>query len=267
MEIDLKKALKFAELLAKETGEYILSKRNEIEVKAYKDRRDIVTNVDLAAEKLIIDEIRNKYPDHAIFSEEAGDDNRDASFKWIIDPVDGTKEYTRGLPQYNTCFALEDKGEPVLAVVYKPTSGELYSAAKGLGSFLNGEKLQVSDEKELKNAYVFAYLPTYKLDEAASITAYSKLQKLSKSAYRLRGIAEESMGLCWVASGKIEAAINLGPQPKWHDIVPGLMIAKEAGAKLTDARGQDLVSHDLKNGFVVSNGLIHEELVSKLDND
>lgn len=265
MALNLNKVLKFAEELAVEIGEYILSQQDNIQIKAYKDRRDIVTNVDLEAEKRIISKIRKKFPDHGIFSEEAGDDNVDSEYKWIVDPVDGTKEFTRGIPQYNTCFALEHNGEAIVSVVYRPTNKELNSAAKGVGAFVNGIKVKVSDEDKLENSFVFSYLPTYKVPEDESLEAWRKLQKLSRASYRLRGIAEESAALCWVASGKIEAAINIGPQPKWHDIVPGLLIAREAGAKVTDSLGEEIVPHDLKNGFVVSNGRIHKELLGVLN--
>jgi myo-inositol-1(or 4)-monophosphatase len=261
----LEELLSFVQDLAVKTGKLLLDHQTQAQVVTVKDRQDIATTADLASEELSWQTIEKTYPDHGITSEEKGSTRKAADFQWIIDPLDGTKEYVRDLPLFNSSMALEYKGQLVVAAVYRPNEQALYSAALGLGAFKNGKKIHVSDKQTLSDSFVYCYLPKYTAEKVTVYDqAWEQLQSLGKKVYRLRALADENTMMCWVAQGGCEAYLNLSNIPKWHDIAPGLLIAREAGATITDLAGHPYHSAHQPNSLVVSNGLIHDELLSNL---
>lgn len=260
---DLKRTKKFAEKLAKKVGQFLLKKQNQVEILRFKDRQDILTNIDLQAEKIILESIKKECPDHSIFSEEKGLIKKNPIYKWIIDPLDGTKEYVRGIPLYNTSLALEKDEKIILAVVYRPCGDDLFSAGKGLGCSHNKKTISPSSQKELSKSFVYTYLPSFKAGKKLS-QIWAQLSEIVQNCYRLRGIADENSALCWVANGACEAYINISSIPPWWDIGPGLFIAQESGAKITDSCSQPIKDKDLSKGLVVSNGKVHQQLIKIL---
>jgi len=261
----LNELLTFVQDLAIKTGKLLLDHQAQVQVVTVKDRQDIATTADLASEELSWKTISKAYPDHGITSEEKGSIREAADFQWIIDPLDGTKEYVRDLPLFNSSMALEYKGQLVVAAVYRPNEQALYSAALGLGAFKNGKKINVSDKQTLGDSFVYCYLPRYKAeDDNIYDQSWNKLKDLGKKSYRLRALADENTMMCWVAQGGAEAYLNLSNIPKWHDIAPGLLIAKEAGAQITDSTGKLYQSNHQPESLVVSNSLIHGELLDVL---
>ncbi len=220
----------FAEDLAKKAGKILLENQIKAKVVKYKDSQDIATTADLASEKFIIREISNKYPNHSILSEEQGETDKNSDFEWIIDPLDGTKEFVRNIPMWNCSIALQFKGQTVASVVYRPSEGVLFSSSLKSGSFRNGKKITVSKVKKLEEAFIYCYLPSNKRNTDKYDWAFEKLKLVGKKAYRLRAMSDENTALCWLAQGGCEAYINLCNPPKIHDIIPGLLMAKEAGA-------------------------------------
>ena len=244
--------LEFSTKLVKEAGKILLKEQKKVRIVKYKDRKDIVTSTDLASEKFVINEITRNFPDHSILSEEKGEINKLSDFRWIIDPLDGTKEYIRGIPLWNFSMALEYKNELLVSVVYRPFEESLFSAAKGTGSFLNGKSIKVSSIQKLEDSFIFCYLPLYHRNRENYENAYKRLSEIGKKTYRLRSLSDENTGLCWLAQGGIEAYVNLSNPPKWHDFAPGLFVAQEAGALITDSRGKSL-NRNFFNGIIASN--------------
>ncbi len=220
----------FTEEIIINAGKILLEKQNKFKVVKQKDIQDIATSADIASEKYIVKCIQEKYPNHRIISEEMGEMNSNSEYTWIIDPLDGTKEYVRGIPQWNCSIALQYKNETIVACVYSPHENVLYSAGKSLGSFRNGLRISVSDKKGLNNSFVYCYIPSFKRNPDKYDWAFERLKPIGKKAYRLRALADENTALCWLAQGGCEAYLNLSNPPKDHDIMPGLFIAKEAGA-------------------------------------
>lgn len=262
--IDLKATLAFTKQLAQKVGQYILKSRSKVEIKAYKDRQDIVTNIDLAAEKIIIEAIRNKYPDHAIYSEEAGESAKKSTYRWVIDPIDGTKMYLRKLPFYSVLIALEKDDDLVLSVMYQPVEDITYSAAINQTSRCDGKVNQPSPKDKLQDAIVFTYLPNQKVAATEAKDQWLKLHHLSRHSYRVRESSQESIAMAWVASGKIEASINLGIKNNWHDVASGFLVARQAGCSVTTLQGEQITKDNFEQGFIVSNGKIHQDLVEIL---
>lgn len=220
----------FCEKIVENAGKLLISYKNKSKIVKQKDIQDIATNADLASEKYLIDAILKKFPDHGIISEEQGEINPKAEFKWIIDPLDGTKEFIRGIPQWNVSIALLHKDKTIVSAIYRPYENLLYSSAIGIGSFKNGKKIKVSEIKKLEEGFIYCYIPSYKRNQEKYDWAFNKLKEIGKHAYRLRALADENTALCWLAQGGCEAYINLSNPPKDHDILPGLLVAKEAEA-------------------------------------
>jgi myo-inositol-1(or 4)-monophosphatase len=259
--LDLLEACDFAKNLAVKVGQNLIRHQSKVTIIYFKDLQDVQTSADLKAETIFIQAIKEKYPSHSIYTEESGEDSQNSVYKWIIDPLDGTKEYLRHIPQYNVSFALEYQQQPVLSVVYRPTSKQLYWAILNQGAFYNGTQVFCSKETNLAKAFIYAYLPGSKTSSTYAYKSWQKLYRLSREVYRLRGMAEEAAALCWLGSGGIDACINFGPQSKWHDIIPGLFFAKEAGAVISDIFGNTVIAHHLPNGFVVSNPNLHQSII------
>ena len=220
----------FAEKIVTKAGEIVLQEKHKAKVVKQKDIQDIATTADIASEKYVIGEITKNFPDHTILSEEAGENEIKSDFRWIIDPLDGTKEFVRDIPLYNISIALEYKNELVVSALYRPDEKTLYSASNGEGSFKNGNKIRVSEQSDLSKSFIYCYLPSYHRDKDKYEWAFEKLKQIGEKVYRLRSLADENTALCWLAQGGIEAYVNLSNMPKLHDIATGLLIAREAGA-------------------------------------
>src|SRR3989344_9199247 len=142
---ELSDLLFFTRKIAIKAGQILLNEQKKVKIVEQKDLQDIATTADILSEKFIINSIQKKYPEHGIFSEEKGEIKKESDYHWVIDPLDGTKEFTRGIPLFNVSIVLEFKGELIVSSVYRPMDNSLYSAAKGVGSFLGNEKIKVSE--------------------------------------------------------------------------------------------------------------------------
>jgi len=257
MSLNLKKAKKLAEESALDAGQIILKSKQLIKIKKYKDTQDILTNIDLEVEKHIIARIEKTYPDHNIISEETGEINKNSKYTWIIDPLDGTKEYIRKIPLYCTAIMLQYRTQPIVSAVYDPELKELYSASKDNGAHLNGEKIKVTQQDQLKNSFLFTYLPK-------NSQAWLVLNQLNQQVYRIRGHANHNMSYCWVAKGGYDAHINLYDPPKWWDCAPGLLVILEAGGKVTNLEGE-VYKYGVKfDNIIATNGKLHQQLISAI---
>ncbi|MFA6005122.1 MAG: inositol monophosphatase [Patescibacteria group bacterium] len=245
---------------ALKAGSYLVENRKHVSVVQHKIREDIVTNIDLESEKIIIDSLSAAYPDWNIFSEEVGRIDKKSEYTFIIDPVDGTKEYIRGLPLFNVSIALKHKEEIIAAVVYRPAETVLYSGVMGLGAFHNGARMTPSKVLTLDKSFVYTYLPSFARHPDTFEKSWLALGKIDRSVYRLRSLADENTMCCWVAQGGCEAYVNISDAPKYWDIAPGICVAQAASCMVTDRFGKPLDQLHI-DSVVISNGLIHDELL------
>lgn len=262
--MNLKTAKQVAEAAALQAGKFILQNQNKVKVKAYKDRQDIVTNIDLAVEQLIIDRLSKSFPDHNIYSEEKGIINHGSEYTWVIDPLDGTKEYSRGLPIFNVNISLENSQEILLGVVYLPKIDELFVSLKGQGAKENGQPIQVSQETQLENCFIYTHLPTYKRQGIKKEVVWQQLEKITASAYRLRTFQADVISLCWLAKGAVDGVVFLLEDEHWWDMAAGLLMVEEAGGRVTDLDGRPIKHRNLNRGIIASNAKIHDQLISLL---
>ena len=184
-------------------------------------------------------------------------------YTWVIDPLDGTKEYFRGLTTYSTLISLETKEELLVGACYVPSTQELYIASKGNQAHYNGKEIKVSKTKKLKKAFILCHPPNHKLPEKQFNKSWETLGKITRKTYRLRPTWYDTWFMSQMAAGGFDGYFVLHQYgPKWYDISAGLIIAKEAGAKITDSKGNKVKMGNLSNGIVVTNGLIHDQLLN-----
>jgi len=216
---------------------------------------NLVTEADHAAEKAIIEIIRNDYPDHYILSEESGDMPTSSEYKWIIDPLDGTVNFAHGLPICCVSIGLEQDGEMIMGVVYNPFFNEFYFAQKGYGATLNDQIIHVSGENQVGKSCLVTGFPYTYLDEPnGPLEVFSKL---IRKGIPVRRLGSAAMDLCWVAAGRFEGFYE-HKLNAW-DSAAGYLIVQEAGGKVTDFNGAPYSPYQPR--IVATNGKIHEELL------
>lgn len=254
---------RFAENTALKAGKLLVAEKQRATVTKHKLGEDFATSTDYASEKLIITEIEKNFPTHNIYSEEAGAINNGSEFTWVIDPLDGTKEYFRGIPLYSVLLSCQDEKQLIASCCYTPETNELYSASLSNGSFQDNVRLRVSSTNKLSRSTVVAHPPNSFVSADQSSLAWKTIVKVAKKIYRIRPSHWDAQFLCWLAKGAIDAYfITHTAGPRWYDIASGLLIAQEAGAKITDKYGKPLKLGVIDNGIVVSNGHIHQQLLN-----
>ena len=223
---------------------------------AYKEGiNNPVTEADHAAEKAIIDVIKTEYPDHYILSEEAGEIIQESSYKWIIDPIDGTINFSRGIPINCVSIGIEHNREVVMGAVYNPHLDELFLAEKGQGASLNDKSIRVSGETSvLKSCLVTGFPYTYLDSPNGPLEVFDRL---IRKGVPVRRLGSAAIDLCWVAAGRFDGFYEHKLEA-W-DSAAGSLIVEEAGGKVTDLKG--LPYSPYQHGIVATNGLIHEELL------
>ena len=244
--------------IATKAGTFILQRMNHIKSLDYKqgDFSNIVTDVDKASEKMIIEFFNLKYPEFSILSEEGMNKSTENSeFKLIIDPIDGTTNFVHGFPFFCVSIGLEYKGKIVLGVIYDPSTKEMFHAIENRGSFLNDKNIEVSKNPNLKLALIATGFSNNLAEEHEILDV---LLKITKETSSIRRTGSSALNLCYIACGRLDGYWERGLSP-W-DSAAGLLILKEAGGKITDYKSYGY-SH-YQSEIIATNGLIHEEIQS-----
>lgn len=216
------------------TSGYTRYKGQKIDDCVNKSEFDLVTSVDIEMEKYIISKIRDKYPEDVIHSEEFNYSADIRKRTWTIDPIDGTVNMACSVPLFGIQCSLLDNAEPVVGVIYLPFLNEVYTACKGQGAFLNGEKIAVA-HRDLKHCVVsFGDFP-HSREEDSQIEK-KIIYKLSSCISKIRMFGAASIDFAFLAAGRTSATV-LFTKNKW-DIVPGIVICKEAGAIIKSLEGE-----------------------------
>ncbi len=221
---------------ARTAGTVIKLRRSETREIKSKGLRDIVTDADLAANRAIYDILHKEFPEHSILSEEDPHPElriRRGECLWIVDPLDGTTNYSRGYPVYSVSLALVEHGRPQVGVVYDPLRDECYYATQGEGAFLNGAKIQASRISKIEDTVIGTELPRDQELRERGMRLFSGLAARCMSA-RLGGSA--ALSLCYVGAGHLDAYFHLDLHT-W-DVAAGILIAREAGARVTHFDGR-----------------------------
>jgi fructose-1,6-bisphosphatase/inositol monophosphatase family enzyme len=196
------------------------------DVMAKSSPTDPVTEMDHASEQLIIDTILSARPNDGLVGEEGTSKQSDSGLSWLIDPIDGTVNYMRGLPNYSISIAAEDGKGTLVGAVYDPTLGEMFTASRGNGAALNGESINCAATNLAESVIGtgFSYLAGQRRQQA------KVLQGLLPAVADIRRPGSAAVSLCWVACGRLDGFFEAGLQP-W-DYAAGALIATEAGADI-----------------------------------
>jgi myo-inositol-1(or 4)-monophosphatase len=221
---------------------------------------NLVTEADHASEKAIFDVIHKYFPNHQVLGEESGEIIQDSSYKWIVDPIDGTINFAHGIPLNCVSIAIEHEKEIVMAVVYNPHLQEFFFAEKGKGAFLNDKPIRVSQQTKAINACLVTGFPyTYINMPNGPLEIF---ERFVRKGVPVRRLGSAAIDLCWVACGRFDGFYEHKLEP-W-DSAAGFLIVEEAGGKVTDHNGHPFSIYQHK--VLASNGYLHDEMVEIINN-
>lgn len=247
--MDLQKILALATEWAQEAGRIQLRyfRGADLEIQTKTNIYDVVTRADKESEALIVAKIREHFPEHAILGEESGVHDGTGEYRWVIDPLDGTNNYSQGLPVFAVSIGLQQCGETILGVVYAPYLDELYVAVKGQGATLNGKPIHVADKESLNRSVLGTGFPYDK-----DVNPDNNAPNLSAILPYIRGVrrlGSAAYDLCCVAAGFLDGYWELNLN-LW-DICAGALIVEEAGGIVRPFRENRGISIIAGNAVVV----------------
>ena len=253
-----KRHLEIAVLAAKNAGRIQIEALEKTHTIDYKGETNLVTEVDLACEEAVFRLLHTAFPSHDFLLEEGPARRTGSPWLWVVDPLDGTTNYTHGYPQFCCSIALQVEGRTVLGVVYDPVRDELFTARKGGGAFLNGGRIRTSDEDRLIRSLVATGFP-----DDIKRARDKNLRKFSRLLQRVRSVRRSgsaALDFCYLAAGRLDGywVLKLAP---W-DAAAGVLMVEEAGGLVTDLQGGPTHLHT--KAFVASNGRLHESLLRLL---
>lgn len=230
-------------------------------VKTKSSSFDLLTTVDLEAEKAVVSLIRKYFPEHNFLAEENTYESTGSEYTWAIDPLDGTNNFVSGLPIFCASVALLRKNEVIAAAIYDVIRDELFYAQKNKGAFLNGKRLHVSSVDTFTRALLITGF-YYSRGKEILETLDAIKRFLFKRVIGLRRLGSAALDLCFVASGRAAGYWEFELNP-W-DFAAGKLIVEEAGGKITDSRGNKV--NPCKKSFIVSsNNKIHNQMLSVIN--
>ena len=239
---------------ARAAGRIHLRRLSRTKINCKTNAIDLVTEADQEAERAVIQAINAAFPDHAILAEESGANARQSEHRWIIDPLDGTTNFTHGFPQFCVSIAYERRGRLQLAVVYDALKRELFVAARGRGARLNGRPIYVSATPSLDRALLATAFPYDQRERRNFYLTFWEAFMMRTQGVRHTGSAV--LNLCYVACGRVDALWEFGPRP-W-DVAAGALIVTEAGGRVTNLDGSALDLDARK--ILASNGKLHRAM-------
>ena len=220
---------------------------------------DFVTASDKKVEKILIDELQRARPNYSILSEEIGKINNDESFKWIIDPIDGTSNFLHGIPHFAISIGLEHDGEIICGIIYDPIKDEMFVAEKGNGSYLNNQRIRVSARSKLENCIIFTGGPKIGAkNRELSLKEYNNVS--SKVLIPIRKLGSASLDMAYVAAGRCDGFWQR--DLKYWDIAAGIILVRESGGFVTDFKGEK--GYIQNKTILVTNSKINNEMIEIL---
>lgn len=256
---DIQRYAQVGTAAAVQAGKLLMERlRTEIAVGQKTSSVNLVTEMDVAAERLIVAWILEAFPDHTIVAEETRSDARRGSHTWIIDPLDGTTNYAHGFPVFAVSIGLEIEGQLEWGVVCNPNLEELFTVRRGHGAYLGKKRLEVSKVATLDGSLLATGFPYDIRTSEHNNLDYFRAFALRTQAVRRAGSA--ALDLCYVAAGRFDGFWELKLSP-W-DCAAGYLMVREAGGRVTNFRGEEGTVYD--GNVVATNGLVHDEMLQVL---
>lgn len=225
------------------------------------DIKNVVTDADIKINNFIVSEIKKRFPDHSIYSEEGTDSkNKQSEYVWVIDPIDGTSNFSRHIPHFAVCVGLMKNNEPVVGAVYNPITDELFSFQKDGGAFLNRQKIKVSVKTDLKKSFILLHVGRAPENRDWGVNLY---KIFLEKAMKISNLASSSLDICFVAAGKVEAVIY--GTLTTMDAASAIGILKEAGGEFIElSASDDKFSQKPQKILAVCNNSLKEEIIKYL---
>ncbi len=244
--------------IAREAGVLLMDYFHQHVKVEYKGEADLVTIADRKSEALILERLRSRWPSHDVVGEEGARIETGSDYRWYIDPLDGTTNFAHGFPVFCISMALEHKGRRIAGVVYDPTRPELFSAERGSGAYLNGEKIHVSKTAKLAECLVATGFPSHKRHKNPNIFFY---HQITLRTHGVRRAGSAALDLASVAAGRFDGfwEFNLNP---W-DTAAGVLLVEEAGGKVSDFHGGEFQLNSRET--VATNGIVHDAMLSEFE--
>ena len=220
---------------------------------------NFVTVSDIKVEKILVEELQKARPTYSILSEEVGQINNDESFKWIIDPIDGTSNFLHGIPHFAISIGLEHNKEIICGIIYDPIKDEIFTAEKGNGAYLNNKRMRVSARSKLKDCIICT--GGHKRDSKDRELALEEYKKFSSKVFiPIRKFGSASLDMAYVAAGRCDGywQRNLS----YWDIAAGIILVKESGGFVTDFNGENRYIQN--KTILVTNSKINKEMIEVL---
>ena len=252
-------ALEVCETAARRAGELVLARfRTDVAV-SLKGRANVVTDADLASERLILDYVTDEYPDFGVLSEESAPVAGASPYTWVVDPIDGTRNFAEGIPHFCIVVAIADGDAVVAGVTYDPVRDELFAAQQGAGAYLNGQRIQVSDRQNIEDA-ILGFDLGYDFGQAKHLMEMVAGIWPQISGYRLMG--SSALSIAYTAAGRIDLYAHHSLS-SW-DIASGILLTREAGARVLDRAAL----HDatlFSPGLIIANATLMEQFLAMTD--
>lgn len=251
--------LDFARDVASRAGRLLREGLDRPHEVRYKGAIDLVTEMDVAAEQLILGAIRERYPDHAILAEESGasEASHSSGYKWVVDPLDGTTNYAHGLPIYCVSIGVELDGKPILGVIYAPSLDEMYCAERGGGATRNGQPIHVSTTDDLEKSLLVTGFPPTVRSHGTNVEHFASFVTQARAVRRLGSAA---IDMAWTACGRFDGFWE--PRLSPWDMCAGCVIVEEAGGRVTRYDGSEFSIYGRE--VLASNGRMHDLMVETL---
>ncbi len=224
----------------------------------YKGAINLVTEMDHRAEAAVLEILEKEFPSHSILTEESNGREGSSSYRWILDPLDGTTNYAHGYPFFCVSLALEKDGQIIWGIIYDPLREELFAAEAGRGASVNGRALQVSATRLMHQSFLCTGFP-YDMRESTedNLRYFSRFAKIVQA---IRRDGSAALDLCYVAMGRFDGFWEMKLNP-W-DVAAGGLIVTEAGGRVTNFSGNPFTINGQE--ILATNGLIHEDMLSVL---
>lgn len=259
MNLDLKELGQYAIDIVSQAGQLLLNLRNEpLNLEEKKNHADLVTFVDSAVEKYLVERILEKYPNHGIVGEEGVFETNTPTFEtqWIIDPIDGTTNFIHNFPYYGISVGIVHNGVGVIGVVYNPSTNELYFAEKDNGAYLNGQRIRLDNPMLFKEALVSSTM--FWEDTRKKNAIHPSLVHIYKNTRGLRLVGGAAISLCEITKGTLNAYV--APMLSSWDYAGGIIILKEAGGIITRLDGKPVTFEG--GSILAAHPSIHKELLT-----
>src|SRR3989338_6165758 len=242
---------------AKEAGKIILKHYGNYGKLKFKNPRSLLTKVDLLSDAKIKNIIGKKYPKHSFITEESGFTDKGSEYTWIIDPIDGTTNFTSKIPYFAVSIGLAKNKEIIMGVVYNPCTKEVFFAEKGKGAFMNNKRINVSNKNKMKDAMLAFAIPS---SIKTSQKTFVLLSKIFGSVRGMRNPGSAALNMCYVAAGKFDLFLSLSLN-SW-DAAAAYLVINEANGRVTNIKDEEWKVSD--KTCIATNKVLHGKFIRLL---